>query len=259
MACRKTGVHNRSAGDVGDFLTLGLLRWLTEPSPFARPVRLGMISFLGFSQRATDGGADLGYLDHSSAAGEELRPLDPHLYDRLGRLVATGDRSVRALVSSGVLPADTVTYDQELTVEDLPARDRAARAVHRERWFHSAMVAVDQCSLVFVDLDDAEEHAYLPELRQLLDRGQSVVSTYRAQPSDSAAAQATERMSELHLALGVEPLAVLRSARDATLAFTVVPTAEHRSDLEASLGALQLSSWGDELRLYRWNKAVLTV
>ncbi len=258
MACRKTEVHNRYAGDVGDFLTLGLLRWLTEPSPFARSVRLGLISSRGSSQSAADG-ADVEYLDRSSAAGEELRPLDPHLYDRLGRLVAAGDRSIRALVATGVLPADTVTYDQELTVDDLATRDHAARAVRRERWFHSAMVAVDQCSLVFVDLADAEEQASLPELRQLLDRGQSVVSTYRAQPSESAPVQATERMNELHAGLGVEPLAVLRSARAATLAFTVVPTAEHRSDLEASLGALQLSSWGDELRLYRWTRAALTV
>ena len=162
-------------------------------------------------------------------------------------------------MAAGVLPADTVTYDQELIFADLSTRDLAARVVRRERWFHSAMVALHQCSLVFVDLADADEHASLPELRKLLDRGQSVVSTYRAQPSESAAVQASERMSELHAGLGVEPLAVLRSARAATLAFTVVPTAEHRSDVEASLGALQLSSWGDEFRLYRWNRAVLAV
>jgi hypothetical protein len=116
-------------------------------------------------------------------------------------------------VSSGVLPADTVTYDRELTFADLSPNDRAARVVRRERWFHDAMVTVDQCSLVFVDPDNglrhdgravpsyrdaAEKHVYLSEIGQLLERGQSVVASHHADPSESIPAQAMAEMDDVH-------------------------------------------------------------
>jgi hypothetical protein len=84
------------------------------PSPFAEPLRLGVIWCRVADQSGALDGVDVSHLDRTSAAGQDLRPLDPHLYDRLGQLVARGDRSIRALVSSGVLPADTVSYDEEL-------------------------------------------------------------------------------------------------------------------------------------------------
>jgi hypothetical protein len=266
-------MQDRYAGDVGDFFKLGLLRWLTVPSPFVQPLRLGVISCRIADESADADRTHTAYLDQSSAIGQDLRPLDPHLYDRLGQLVATGDPSIRTLMSSGVLPADTVTYDQELTFVDLSPNDHAAHAVRRERWFHSAMVAVEHCSLVFIDPDNglrhdgrdvpyrahAEQHAYLSDVRRLLERGQSVVACYHSDATDSFPVQAMESMGDLHDALGVEPLAVVRSSRGATEMFIVIPTAEHRSDLEASLGALQLSSWGDELRLHRWRKAALAL
>jgi hypothetical protein len=102
-------VQDRYAGDVGDFFKLGLLRWLTVPSPFVQPLRLGVIWSVLPTRALTWTASHVAYLDRTSAIGQDLRPLDPHLYDRLGQLVATGDRSIRTLVSSGVLPADTVT------------------------------------------------------------------------------------------------------------------------------------------------------
>jgi hypothetical protein len=267
-------MQDRYAGDVGDFFKLGLLRWLTVPSPFVQPLRLGVIWFRVADESVDVDASQVAYLDRSSAIGQDLRPLDPHLYDRLGGLVASGDRSIRALVSSGVLPNDTVTYNEELTFADLSPNDAAGRVVRRERWFHAAMVAVDPCSLVFIDpdhglrddgravpspRDEAEKHAYLSEVRQLLERGQSVVASHQVEPSDSATGQAMDSMGDIHDALGVEPLAVVRASRGTTRLFVVIPADHHRSALEASLGALQLSSWGDELRLYRWRKAVVAV
>jgi hypothetical protein len=265
-------VQNRHAGDVGDFFKLGLLRWLTVPSPFAEPLRLGVIWFRVADESEDLAGVDVSYLDRTSAAGQDLRPLDPHLYDRLGQLVARGDRSIRALVSSGVLPADTVSYDEELTVAELSKNDPASHVVRRERRFHAAMVAVEPCSLVFIDPDNelrhhgppvptrsdrAETHACLSEVRRLLERGQSVVVSHHSDLGGSFSAEAMETMSDLYEALGVEPLAVVRPSRWPSEMFIVIPAADHRSDLEASLGALQLSSWGDELRLHRWKKAAL--
>jgi hypothetical protein len=266
-------VQDRYAGDVGDFFKLGLLRWLTAPSPFVQPLRLGVI-WSGTGGESSDlGGTDVAYLNRTSVAGQDLRPLDPHLHDCLGRLVASGDRSIRALVSSGALPADTVACDRELSFADLSPNDPAAHVVRKERWFHSALVAVDPCSLVSIDADNAlhhggraaswcrdlaEKHA-LSEVRQLLERGQSVVASHRVDPGDSDRGAVMASVSAVCEALGVEPLAVVWAPRDPTRLFTVIPAAAHRSDLEASLGALQLSSWGDELRLHRWKQAVVTV
>jgi hypothetical protein len=264
-------MRDRRAGDIGDFFKLGLLRWLVAPSPYVRPLRLGVIRFGAIDDSDDHDDTHMAYLDPSSTVGHDLRPLDANLYDRLGRLSTTGDRSIRSSVSSGVLPADTVIYDRELTFADLAPDDRAARVVRRERWFHDAMVAVDQCSLVFVEPDNgfchdarstpsyrdhAEKDAYLSEVGQLLVRGQSVVVSHRADPTESLAFQA---MDDVHEALGVDPLAVVRAARGTARMFVVIPAELHRSDLEARLGALQLSSWCDELRLSRWRRATVAV
>lgn len=267
-------MQDRYAGDVGDFLELGLLRWLVAPSPFIQQLRLGVIWFRVPDESDNDDRKHVAYLDQLSAAGEDLRPLDPDLYDRLGRLVAAGDRSIRTLVPSGVLPPGTVSYDEELTFADLAPTDRAARMVRRERWFHSAMVAVEQCSLVFVDPDNGlrhdgrdvpsyrnhvEKQAYMSEIGQLLERGQSVVAYHHADRSEPVPDQAVSLMNDIHDALGIEPLAVVRASRGTTRLFIVIPAAQHRSDFEARLGALQLSRWGDELRLYRWQNTPVAV
>jgi hypothetical protein len=262
-------MQDRYAGDIGDFMKLGLLRWLAAPSPFAQPHRLGVVWFRVADELQGADGKYVTYLDPSSAAGQDLRPLDPDLYDRLRKLVASGTRSVAALVASGVLPAGTAHFDQELSFADLAPTDRAARTVRRERWFHEAMVAVDQCSLVFVDPDNglrrddhsvpsyrnlAEKHTYLSEVGRLLERGQSVVACHHADRSESVAAQAESRMADIHDTLGVEPLAAVRASRGTARLFMVIPHPQHRSDLEHSLGALQQSRWSDELRLYRWQR-----
>ena len=265
-------MQDRYAGDVGDFIKLGLLRWLVAPSPFSHPYQLGVVWFRVTDEDQTTDGTQVGqvgYLDPASAAGENLRPLDSYLYDRLRSLVADGDRSVSSLARSGLLPENTRYFDRVLSFADLAPTDRAGRIVRRERWFHEAMVAVASSSLVFVDPDNglrrddhavpshgntAEKHTYLSEVGRLLERGQSVVACHRVDPSEPVVAQAASMMNDIHQALGVEPLAAVRALRDETRLFIVVPYSVHRSDLEDRLGALQLSRWGDELLLHRWHR-----
>lgn len=259
---------DRCAGDVGDFLKLGLLRWLAAPSPFGRSHRLGVVWCRESDGNPNLNGQQVSHLDPQSAAGEDLRPLDSDLYDRLRGMLAAGDRSASSLAASGVLPQDTLYFDHVLSFSDLVPTDRAARIVRRERWFHEAMVALEPCSLVFVDPENgmgrddhsvrshqnlAEKHAYMSEVGRLLERGQSVVVHHDADRSDPVAAAAASMMGDIHDALCVEPLA-LRMVRGANRLFLVIPHLRHRSDLERRLGALQLSRWGDELRLHRWSR-----
>jgi hypothetical protein len=267
-------VQDRDAGDVGDFLKLGLLRWLAAPSPFLPAHRLGVV-WCRVSDEDQDANDDhVGYLDPSSAAGVELRPLDPDLYDRLQGMAATGDHSVSGLAACGALPKGTVCFERVLDFADLAPTDRAARSVRRERWFHEAMVAVDPCSLVFLDPDSglrnddhsvpshrdrAELHTYLSEVGRLLERGQSVITCHYADRHEPVARQAESTMTAIHDQLGMEPLATVRASRGTAPLFTVIPHPQLRSDLEHRLGALQQTRWGDELHLYRWHREKVAV
>jgi hypothetical protein len=248
-------------------MKLGLLRWLAAPSPFSRSHRLGVVWFRVSDDGEDAAGAIVRDLDPSAAASEDLRSLDSDLYGRLHAMVAGGHRSVGSLAACGALPADTLYFDRVLSFADLAPTDRASRIVRRERWFHEAMVAVEPCSLVFLDPDHglrrddcsvpshrnlAERHAYLSEVGRLLDRGQSVVVSHHAVGGDPVEARAASAMADIHDALGVEPLAAVRAPRGTNRLFLVIPHPRHRRDLEERLGALQLSRWGDELRLHRW-------
>jgi len=266
----KLVMQDRYAGDVGDFMKLGLLRWLVAPTPFAPQRHLGVIWYRTPDESHNADGKHTGYLDPSSTAGQDLRPLDADLYDRLRDMVSSDDRSVAALAAGGVLPPSTRYYDHVLDFSDLDPFDRAARTVRRERWFHEAMVAVDPCSFVFVDPDNglrrddhpvpahrnrAEKHVYLSEVQRLVDRGQSVVVYHHADRSERVPDQAQSRMEDIHDELGVEPVAAVQATRGSSRLFLVIPSNDHhRSELDHRLAALQLSNWGDELRVHRWQR-----
>ena len=169
-----------------------------------------------------------------------------------------------------MLPPSTRYYDRVLDFSDLDPSDRAARTVRRERWLHEAMVAVGPCSLVFVDPDNglrrddhpvpahrnlAEKHVYLSEVQRILDRGQSVVAYHHADRSERVPDQAQSRMEDIHDELGVEPVAAVQASRGSSRLFLVIPSNDHhRSELDDRLAALQLSNWGDELRVHRWHR-----
>jgi len=264
-------MQDRYAGDVGDFMKLGLLRWLVAPTPFAPQHHLGVIWYRVPDQSHNADGKHTGYLDPSSEAGQDLRPLDPELYDHLRTMVASGNRSVASIAACGALPAATRYYDGVLDFSGLASSDRTSRIVRRERWFHEAMVAVDSCSLVFVDPDNglrrddhavpahrnlAEKHVYLSEVQRLLERGQSVVAYHHADRSERVPDQAQSRMDDIHDELGVEPVAAVQASRGSSRLFLVIPSNEHhRSELDDRLAALQMSNWGDELRVHRWHRA----
>ncbi len=268
-------MQDRKAGDVGDFMKLGLLRWLSAPTPFASRHRLGVIWYRVPDQRHDADGEHIGYLDPSSTAGRDLRPLDPDLYDRLRSMVAAGKRSVASLAACGALPAATRYFDHVLSFADLEPSDRAERIVRRERWFHEAMVAVDSCSLVFVDPENGlrhddhaitahqpfeEQHVYLSEVQRLLERGQSVVVHHDADRSERPAEQAQSQMQDIHDALGVAPVAAVRASRGSTRLFLVIAHDDHsHSELDDRLAALQLSNWGDQFRVHRWQRATAVV
>ena len=227
-------------------------------------------------QHAVDGERTM-YLDPTSDAGRDLRPLDPDLYDQLRSMATKSGKPASAHEACGVLPKDTVCVDRAPSLDDLIRNDRAARQIHQERCFHEAMVAVTPCSLVFLDsdcglgddtdpsrptsdqrIDNASDDVSLEEIGRLLERGQSVVTHHLAGSSCPLTDQVEARMADVYEHLRAEPLAAVRGSRGATHLFTVIPHLGHRSDFQDRVGALQLSRWGDEFRVHRWRRELLT-
>lgn len=248
------------------------MRWLVSPSPYGRGHRLGVIWLQEPGGRHRLDGDHLAYLHSTHDADEDLRSLDPDLYDQLQLIAARSGRPVSVRETYRALPTDTVRFDRPLRFDDLARDDRAARAVSRQRWFHEAMVGVAPCSLVFLDSDDGSERddsysalagdassgVWMSEVGRLLDRGQSVVTHQLADASQGLAELASAHMCEIHEALDMEPLAMAQHSNGSTRLFTVIPHDRHRSDLQDRIGALQLSRWGDEFRVYRWRPSLLS-
>ena len=105
----------------------------------------------------------------------------------------------------------------------------------------------------------AEDHTSLSEVGRLLERGQSVVTHHRVSGSDVVAEQVESRMTEIYETLGAEPLAAVRGSRGSTRLFIVIPHPGHRPDFQHRIGALQMSRWGDEFRVYRWRREMALV
>jgi hypothetical protein len=265
-------VQDRYNHDVGQFLKVALMRWLITPSPYGQGHRLGVIRLQESGGYHRLDGDHLAYLHSNHDADEDLRSLDPDLYDRLRLMAARLGRPLTARETFRSLPTDTVRFDRPLRFDDLLRSDRAARVVGRQRWFHEAMVAVAPCSLVFVDSesrlaadgapqsssDQVDGGVSMSEIALLLERGQSVVTHQLADPSKGSAELVKAHMTDLHETLGVEPWVLLRSSNDSTRLLTVIAHHRHRSDLQDCVGALQLSRWGDEFRLFRWRPALVT-
>ena len=87
-------MQDRYAGELGEFLKFGLLRWLAPPdSPWPRP---GVTWYRTADEVYNADGKHVAYLTPDRSAGR-LRQLDPDLYDRFARIVSTGQRSTAAL------------------------------------------------------------------------------------------------------------------------------------------------------------------
>lgn len=256
-------MQDRYAGDVGDFLTLGLLRILIDRSD----LRLGLVWYRVPDETHNDDGKHVSYLEADNAIGRHLRSLDPDLHERLGDIVRSGRRSVAAIERSAALPIGTVTFDDYVDIGVDPRRDTAtARLASRRAWVDRAVAATAGCDVVFADPDNgirprdhptprhrarADKYAYLDELAPFVDRCQSVIVYQHADRSAAVDVQAGRRLDEVSEALGVEALAAVRASRGSCRLFLVLPAPHHREHFAARLDAIEGSPWARELVVYR--------
>ncbi len=137
-------MQNKYAGDIGDYLKLGILRALSPGR------KLGVAWWLHPDGGAAGDGRHTGYLD----AGLDWRPYDPPLFDHLRAVVGSGRREVAALQDAAVLPGAVFAAEQ-IPVTCAPAERPAQRAA----WFGRVQAQLKDCDLVFADPDNGIEPA----------------------------------------------------------------------------------------------------
>ena len=130
-------MQDRYAGDVGDFVKLGLLRALSPGR------KLGLAWYRFPDEEHNGDGRHVGYLEQADLyAG-----LDPRLFEHL-RNVVLDARSIEALLP---MLAGAVSSDEVLDVSTIPLR---ARRSWRRAWFGRVLKDLSGCDLVFADPDN---------------------------------------------------------------------------------------------------------
>jgi hypothetical protein len=255
-------VQDRYAGDVGDFVKFGLLRWLAPPGSLGFP-RVGVVWYRTASETHNADGKHTAYLNPGHRSAARLRQLDPDLYDRLADVVASGRRSTAALADAGVLGVATCFFGDLLDFADLPVTAREARQARRQSWVKEALAATAGCDLVFADPDNgiraaghpvpahrtkAVKHAYLDELAAFARRGQSVVVYHHADRSATVNQQASRRLDDLARGVPVTPVATVKASRGTSRLFLIGAAApSHAQFLADRLTCLAGSRWAREL------------
>jgi hypothetical protein len=131
-------MQDRYAGDVGDFVKLGLLRAIA-------PGRKLGVAWYRYPDEGHNGdGRHIGYLQDRD---QKLAQLDPELFEHLNGVVQA-ERSIQSLLP---VLGSVQSSDEALDVTKVPVRMRRA---WRTSWFERVMDSLDGCDLVFADPDN---------------------------------------------------------------------------------------------------------
>ncbi len=253
-------MQDRYVGDVGDFGKYGLLRWLSRADEHGPALRLGVLWYRvirGEKPSSGDGG-HTEYIFQPSPQERLLRECDPDLFEKMRNLVVS-ERTVEAVETSAVLPADTLFFSTPLDFDGTPIGKRRSK---RQSWCDSGLSRVARADVVFADPDNGLEiatcdrlslkgpkYTYYDDIYPCWKRGQSLViyqhisRTYRGCRA-SAREQITQRRHELRSRLpGADPVAI-RFRRRSSRVYFVVAQPRHNSTLRTRAEAFLASSWG---------------
>lgn len=127
-------MQDRYAGDVGDFVKLGLLRAIA-------PGRTLGVAWYRYLDEGHNG--DGLHTDYLRDRDQKLAQLDPDLFEHLSGVVRTA-RSIRSLLP---ILGDARSSDEALDVAKVPVQ-------RRRSWRDRVMGDLDGCDLVFADPDN---------------------------------------------------------------------------------------------------------
>ncbi len=130
-------MQDRYAGDVGDFVKLGLLRAVSPGR------KLGVIWYRYPNENHNKDGRHVSYLEEP----DRYAHLDRELFDHLGQVVAKS-RTIKSL-----LPAlgDVSSFGESIDLANVAPRERRD---WRNEWLSRALDEVTGCDIVFADPDN---------------------------------------------------------------------------------------------------------
>jgi hypothetical protein len=244
-------VQDRYAGDVGDFLKLGLLRHLARsPDAGGAGLTIGLNWYLAPDEGHNADGKHTAYLQPSNRQHASLAACDGELMRCLAAVMCS--RSVRTLDACGALPDSSPTHSEKL--------DPHAGLVGRQAWHHRALHALATADVVLADPDNGicgttsapklQKYALLSELADYAHRGQSIVGYHHADRSASAETQARRRLDELAAGVAQDPVGTVIAHRGSCRFFLVTAAQPHAARLAAALGAFS-DGWKPHVELAR--------
>lgn len=230
-------MQDRYAGDVGDFVKLGLLRHLGSPRVIGGSgLSVALNWYLVPDENHNGDGRHIGYLQPTNPRHRQLAACDKDLIRRLGSITSSG-RTVEALELSGALPAGTATYRRVLAPTAGPEG--------RRQWHREALRKLAGASIIFADPDNGirmspggprnHKFALLAELADYASRGQSLVVYHHADRSADARTQAQRRLGELADAVGQQPVGAVIAHRGSCRFFLISAAADHWEPLGESI------------------------
>jgi hypothetical protein len=230
-------VQDRYAGDVGDFMKLGLLRHLAaSPGTGGTGLTIGLNWYLVPDEANNADGKHIAYLQPSNRQHATLAACDPELIRCLTRVVED-KRSVRALEMCGALPGGPPSHSEML--------DPTWSSAGRRAWHRRALDALGSADVVFTDPDNGlralvrtprlHKYALVGELADYARRQQSLVVYHHADRSASAETQARRRLEELARGVDQVPVGAVIARRGSCRFFLVTATDPHVELLSAAL------------------------
>lgn len=230
-------MQNRYAGDVGDFMKLGLLRQLAaQPSDGGTGLTVGLNWYLAPDEGHNADGKHVTYLQPRNRQHHSLRACDPDLMRYLTQVVEHG-RSVRALEECGAVPKNSPTHPEML--------DPAAGTAGRRQWHRRALDALAGADVAFVDPDNGirsaaqgskvHKFALIDELAGYAARDQSLVAYHHADRSADIHTQAQRRLQELATGVAQEPIGAIIARRGTCRFFLITAADQHHDRLAAGL------------------------
>ena len=230
-------MQNRYAGDVGDFMKLGLLRRLAAPpSDGGTGLTIGLNWYLAPDEGHNADGKHITYLHPGNRHHRGLRVCDPELM-RCFTVALARDRSVRALETCGAVPSNSPSHAEML--------DPAGGPAGRRQWHRHVPDALADAEVVFVDPDSGirsaargskvHKFALIDKLRDYAARDQSLVAYHHADRSADILTQARRRLHELAIGVAQEPVAAVIARRGTCRFFLVTAADEHHGRLATSL------------------------
>ena len=231
-------MQHRYTADLGDFGKYGLLRALCSSGTENGPtLSLGVIWYLIPDEGHNADGKHVRYLSSTPFNEKTFRKCDPELYDHLSAIIQGTNRNVVEIRTRGLPIPDTTFYEDTLNYKAVPLGDRRA---HRAEWATRARLAVAEKDIVFADPDNGFEvsscashhasggkYAFFAELREIINRNQSLVVYHHLNRRRSAAKEIRARFEDIRKEFGRDQdVFALHYHRGTARVFFVVPAPE---------------------------------